>query len=176
MDFIHLVLSLLAVVPARLKYNPDYQCSMSREIHHLQLKFASFLCLFLNCGWTFGESNSNKSFQIFWISETKRLVSNLRLWSPILSPQIRQSEAKCWKWIFINTLKRLIPWKKKRQRLVSMGKKVITLALPCMRETLEWNTCFDRAIQRLSTKIQGCLPSTHSTWERQSIWQSRKNN
>ena len=46
MDFIHLVLSLLAVVPARLKYNPDYQCSMSREIHHLQLKFASFLCLF----------------------------------------------------------------------------------------------------------------------------------
>ena len=47
MDFVHLVLSLLAVVPARLKYNPDYQCSMSREIHHLQLKFASFLCLFL---------------------------------------------------------------------------------------------------------------------------------
>ena len=27
-----------------------------------------------------------------------------------------------------------------RQRLVLMGKKVITLALPCMRETLEWNT------------------------------------
>ena len=47
MDFIHLVLSLLAVVPPRLKYNPHYQCSMSREIHHLQLKFASFLCLFL---------------------------------------------------------------------------------------------------------------------------------
>ena len=105
MDFIHRVLSLLAVVPARLKYNPDYQCSMSREIHHLQLKFASFLCLFLNCGWTFGESNSNKSFQIFWISETKWLVSNLRLWSPILSLQIRQSETKRWKWIFINTLK-----------------------------------------------------------------------
>ena len=158
MDFIHLVLSLLAVVPARLKYNPDYQCSMSREIHHLQLKFASFLCLFLNCGWTFGESNSNKSFQIFWISETKRLVSNLRLWSPILSLQIRQSETKRWKWIFINTLKE----KKAKARI--NGKKVITLALPCMRETLEWNTCFDLGLQRFSAKILGCLPSRHSTW------------
>ena len=43
MDFTHLVLSLLAVVPAKLKSNPDYQCSMSSEIHHLQLKFALFL-------------------------------------------------------------------------------------------------------------------------------------
>ena len=38
-----LVLSLLAVVPARLKSNPDYQCSMGSEIYHLQLKFAFFL-------------------------------------------------------------------------------------------------------------------------------------
>ena len=158
MAFIHLVLSLLPVVPARLKDNPDYQCSMSREIHHLQLKFASFLCLFLNCGWTFGESNSNKSFQIFWISETKRLVSNLRLWSPILSLEIRQRETKRWKWIFINTLKE----KKAKARI--NGKKVITLALPRLRETLEWNTCFDLGLQRLCTKILGCLPSTHSTW------------
>ena len=33
MDVTHLVLSLLAVIPARLKSNPDYQCSMSSEIH-----------------------------------------------------------------------------------------------------------------------------------------------
>ena len=46
MDFMHLVLSLLAVVPAKLKSNPDYQCSMSSEIHHLQLKFALFLWFF----------------------------------------------------------------------------------------------------------------------------------
>ena len=44
-----------------------------------------------------------------------------------------------------------------------MGKKAMTLALPRLRETLEWNTCFDLGIQRLSTKILGYLPSTHST-------------
>ena len=43
MDFTHLALSLLAVVPARLKYNPDYHCSRSGKIHHLWLKFAFFL-------------------------------------------------------------------------------------------------------------------------------------
>ena len=32
-DVTHLVLSLLAVVPARLKSNADYQCSMSSAIH-----------------------------------------------------------------------------------------------------------------------------------------------
>ena len=42
-------------------FNPNYHCSMNSEIHHLQLKFAFFLLFFLNCGWTFGESNSNKS-------------------------------------------------------------------------------------------------------------------
>ena len=52
--------------------------------------------------------------------------------------------------------------KEKKAKARINGKKVITLALPCMRETLEWNTCFDLGIQ-LSTKIQGCLPSTHST-------------
>ena len=68
-------------------------CSMSSERHHLQLKFAFFLWVFLNCGWTFGESNNNESFQIWWISETKQLVSTLRLWSSIPFPQIRQSVA-----------------------------------------------------------------------------------
>ena len=48
MDFTHPVLSLLAFVPARLKYSQDYQCSMSREIHHLQLKFASFFVFCFN--------------------------------------------------------------------------------------------------------------------------------
>ena len=43
MDFTHLVPSLLAVVPARLKSNADYQCLMSSEIHQLQLKFAFLL-------------------------------------------------------------------------------------------------------------------------------------
>ena len=43
MEFMHLVLSLLVVVPARLKSNPDYRCPISSEIHLLQLKFAFFL-------------------------------------------------------------------------------------------------------------------------------------
>ena len=40
------------------------ECSMSSEIHHLQLRCALFLWLFFNGGWTFGESNNIKSFQI----------------------------------------------------------------------------------------------------------------
>ena len=56
---------------------------MTSEIHHLHLKFAFFLWLFFNGGWTFGESSNIKSFQIWWISETKPLVSTLRLWSSI---------------------------------------------------------------------------------------------
>ena len=45
---------------------------MSSEIRHLQLKFAFFHSLnFFNGEWTFGESNNSKSFQIWWISETK---------------------------------------------------------------------------------------------------------
>ena len=62
-------------------------CSMSSEIHHLHLKFAFFLWLFFNGGWTFEESNNIKSFQIWWISETKQFVSTLRLWSSISSPR-----------------------------------------------------------------------------------------
>ena len=84
-----------------------------------------FDCLFRG-GWTFGESNNIKSFQIWWISETKWLVSILPLWSSISSPQIRQNEARCWTWIYIRLLKLFWPWKEKRQRLILMRKKVIT--------------------------------------------------
>ena len=86
---------------------------MSREIHHLQLTFAFFLWLFLHCRWTFGDSNSNKSFQwtfgesnsnkslqICWVSETRQLVSTLRLRSLILSPQIRLRETREWNTYF----------------------------------------------------------------------------
>ena len=95
---------------------------MSSEIHHLHLKFAFLLWLFFNSGWTFGESNNIKSFQIWWISETKRLVSTLRLWSSI--------SAKWGEMLDVNILIRLIklfwPWKEERQRLVLMRQKVIT--------------------------------------------------
>ena len=113
---------------------------MSSEIHHLHLKFAFFLWLFFNGGWTFGESSNIKSFQIWTISETKRLVSSLRLWSSISSPQIRQSEAKCWTWISIWLIKLFWPWKEKRQRLVLMQKKVITRI--CEKPGSEKHTCF----------------------------------
>ena len=53
--------------------------------------------------------------------------------------------------------------KEKRQRLVLMGKKSNSTGSPRLRETLEWNTCFDLGIQRLSTKILGCPPSAYST-------------
>ena len=105
MDFTHPVLSLLAFVPARLNTAKIISVQWAEKYIIYSWNLPLFLFFVLICGWTYGESNSNKSFQICWISETKRLVSNLRLWSPILSPQIRQSEAKCWKWISINTWK-----------------------------------------------------------------------
>ena len=43
-----------------------------------------------------------------------------------------------------------------------MRKKAIT----CLRETREWKTCvcvLELGIQKLSTKILGCLPYPHST-------------
>ena len=55
---------------------------------------------FQYCGWTFGESNSNKSFQIWRVSETRRLVSTLPLWPLILSPQIRLRENREWNTCF----------------------------------------------------------------------------
>ena len=94
---------------------------MSSEIHHLHLKFAFFLWLFFNGGWTFGESSNIKSFQIWWISETKPLVSTLRLWSSI--------SAKWGKMLDVNihkTNKVVLALKRKRQRLMLMRKKVIT--------------------------------------------------
>ena len=61
-----------------------------------------FLCFFFfqYCGWTFGESNSNKSFQIWRVSETRRLVSTLSSWPLILSPQIRLRENREWNTCF----------------------------------------------------------------------------
>ena len=118
---------------------------MSSEIHHLQLKFAFFLWLFFNGGWTFGESNI-KSFQIWWISETKQLVSTLRLSSSISSPQIRQSEARCRTWISIRLIKLFWPWKEKRQRLVLIREKVIMCA--CFGP---WNSKIVYQNSRLST-------------------------
>ena len=112
---------------------------MSSEIHHLHLKFAFFLWLFFNGGWIFGESNNIKFFQISWISETKRLVSTLRLWSSILSPQIRQSEARCWTWISIRPIKLFWSWKEKRQSLVLMRETVIRL---CEKPGSAKRTCF----------------------------------
>ena len=76
-------------------------CSMSSESTSFTVGICLLSLIFFNCGWTFGESNNNKSFQILWISKAKRLVSTLRLWSLILSPQIQQSEARCWTWISI---------------------------------------------------------------------------
>ena len=86
----------------------------------------SFFDCFFTGGWTFWESNSIKSFQIWWISETKRLVSTLRLWSSISSPQIRQSEARCWTWISIRLIKLFWPWKEKKAKDCINAKKVIT--------------------------------------------------
>ena len=81
-----------------------------------------------------------KSFQIWWISETKRLVSTLRLWSSTSSLQIRQSEARCWTWISMRLIKLFWPWKEKRQRLVLMRKKVITRL--CEKPGSGKRTCF----------------------------------
>ena len=110
---------------------------MSCEIHHLHLKFAFFLWLFVNGGWTFGESSDIKTFQIWWISETKRLVSTLRLSSSISSPQIRQSEAWCMTWIFIRLIKLFWPWKEKKAKARTNAKKSNNTAL---WETREWKT------------------------------------
>ena len=79
-------------------------CSMSSESTSFTVGICLLSLIFFNCGWTFGESNNNKSFQIWWISKAKRLVSTLRLWYLILSPQIQQSEARCWTWITIRLI------------------------------------------------------------------------
>ena len=143
---------------------------MSCKIHHLHLKFAFCLWLFFNGGWTFGESSKIKSFQIWWIPETKRLVSTLCLWSSISSPQIRQSEARCWTWISIRLIKLFWPWKEKRQRLVLMRRKVYSSVRNPGMENVR---VLDLGIQKLSTKILGCLPSPHSTWVKVNQYDNR---
>ena len=130
---------------------------MTSEIHHLHLKFAFFLWLFFNGGWTSGESSDIKSFQIWWISETKRLVSTLRWSSPISSTQIRQSEVRCWTWISIRLIKLFWPWKEKRQRFVLMRKKSNNTAF-VRNPGVENPRVLNLGIQKLSTKILGCLP------------------
>ena len=70
-----------------------------------------------------GESISNKSFQIWRVSETRRLVSTLRLWPLISSPP--------------------------KFGCVKPGSGTHVLGL---------------GIQKLSTKILGCLSSPYSTW------------
>ena len=82
----------------------------------------------------------NLSRLVNFSSETKRLVSTLRLWSSISAPQIRQSEARCWTWISIRLIKLFWPWKEKRQRLVLMRKKVITRL--CEKPGSGKRTCF----------------------------------
>ena len=54
------------------------------------------------------------------------IVSTLRLWSLISSPQIRQSEARCWTWISVRLIKLFWQKREKRQRLALTRKKVIT--------------------------------------------------
>ena len=132
---------------------------MSSEIHHLHLKFAFFLWLFFNGGWTFGESSNIKSFQIWWISETKRLVSTLRLWSSISSPQIRQSEARCWTWISRRLIKLFWPWKEKRRRLVIMRKKVITRLCEKPGNIIENVRVLDLGIQKNQNSRLSTIPT-----------------
>ena len=86
-DLAHLVLSLLAVVPAILSQIIS-ACSMSIVKYIIYTWNLLLSLMFFNGRWTFGESNNIKSFQIWWISETKRVVSTLCLWSSISSPQI----------------------------------------------------------------------------------------
>ena len=113
---------------------------------------------FFYCGWTFEESNNNKPFQIWWTSETKRLVikSTLRIWSLILSPQIRQSEARCWTWLSIRLITLFWPWKEKKAKARINAKKSNNTALRCLRETREWNT-----FVFWTSKFKNCLPKFH---------------
>ena len=105
------VLILSQIVSAR---------SMSSEIHHLQLKFVFFLRIFL----TVDEHLENPTkINLSRFGEfQKRLPCAYDLYF-ILSPQIRQSEVRCWTWISIRLIKLFWPWKEKRQRLVLMRKK-----------------------------------------------------
>ena len=167
MDFTHLALSLLAAVPAKLKSNPDCQCLISSEVHHLQLKFAFFLFFFLTLEKRLENPTVNNYFQIWWISETRRLVSTLelRLRSLILSPRIRQSEheARCWTLNIPKTVTKLTLKRKKVNTVINAKKKVITGPCHFCLKPGSGTLVLNLGIQKLSTKILGCLPSPHST-------------
>ena len=65
MDFTHLVPSLLAVVPARLKSNADYQCLMKRNTS-ITVEICLFaLIFFKTVDERLENPTVNKSFQIW---------------------------------------------------------------------------------------------------------------
>ena len=105
---------------------------MTSELHHLHLKFAFFLWLFFNGGWTFGESSHIKSFQIWWISETKPLVSTLRLWSSISTKWGEMLDVNIHK-----TNKVVLALKRKKAKARTNAKKSNNTPL---WETREWKT------------------------------------
>ena len=89
-------------------------CSMSSEIHHLQLKFVFFLWLFL----TVDEHLENPT--IINLSRFSEIQKRSRV-SIYLAHMIFnfisanwQSEARCWTWISIILIKLFWPWKEKK--------------------------------------------------------------
>ena len=89
-------------------------CSMSSEIHHLQLKFVFFLWLFL----TVDEHLENPTIiNLSRFSEIqKRSRVSIYLAHMIFNfiPANWQSEARCWTWISIILIKLFWPWKEKK--------------------------------------------------------------
>ena len=135
------------------------------------VKICLLSLIFFSLGWTFGESSNNKSFRIWWISETKLfiVISTLRSWSLILSPQIRQSRARFWTWISVRLIKLFWPWKEKRQRHVLMRKKVIPrLCHVCAEPGSGTRTCFgprNLKIVYLNSRLS-TIPPSHSLMRR----------
>ena len=78
------------------------------------------------------------------------IVSTLRLWSSISSPQIRQSEVRCWTWISIRLIKLFWPWKEKKAKARTNAKKSNNTAL---WETREWKTYVF-----WTSEFKNCLP------------------
>ena len=58
------------------------------------INLPSFFDFFSTVDERLENSTVNKFFQIWWISETMRLVTTLRSWSLIVSPQISQSDGE----------------------------------------------------------------------------------
>ena len=76
------------------------------------------------------------------------IPANSAKWGEMLDVNIHKTNKVVW------------PWKEKRQRLVLMRKKVITrLCHVCMKPGSGTRSCLmDLGIQKLFTKILGCLP------------------